>query len=227
MINVNLLPKNLQRRREPGYWRLIAVVFPVLVLAVIGMLQFSVMQSEQQLTETKGEREVRLELLRPFVEEQNELQARQRELDELISIANAVREGRIVWSEQIFAMLETLPAQGGALDSRIAFDQLDMRALEPSAQDRLAVDNTYEGVEVVAEMEIQGTAGSTEILADYIRQLQASPRFGVSFRDASRESDSDLYTFSLTVGAADLASGSDSEDELSFDLDAGRAEVTQ
>ena len=204
MINVNLLPKNLQRRREPGYWRLIAMAFPVLVLGVIGVMQFSALQTERQLAETKEEREVRLELLRPFVEEQNELQARQRELAELISIANAVREGRIVWSEQIFAMLETLPAQGEGLDSRIAFNDLNMTALEPSARDRLAVDNTYEGVDVVAEMEVQGTAGSTEILADYIRQLQESPRFGVAFRDASRESESDLYTFSLTVGAAGL-----------------------
>ena len=204
MINVNLLPKNLQRRREPGYWRLIAVAFPVLVLAVIGVMQFSVLQTERQLAETKVEREERLELLRPFVQEQNELQARQRELAELISIANAVREGRIVWSEQIFAMLETLPAQGESLDSRIAFDSLDLSALEPSVRNRLADDNTYEGVDVVAEMDVQGTAGSTEILADYIRQLQSSPRFGVTFRDASRESDGDLYTFSLTVGAAEV-----------------------
>ena len=225
MINVNLLPKNLQRRREPGYWRLIAVVFPVIVLAVIGMLQFSVLQTEKKLAETKSEREVRLELLRPFVEEQNELQARQRELDELIAVRNAVQEGRIIWSEQIFAMLETLPAQGAGLDSRIAFGQLDMRALEPGARDRLAEDNTYEGVDVVAEMEIQGTAGSTEILADYIRQLQTSERFGVSFRDASRESDSDLYTFSLTVGAAGL--DLDSDAGLDSGLDAANAEVTQ
>ncbi len=211
MINVNLLPKTLQRRREPGYWRLIAVAFPVLVLAVIGTMQFSVLQTERQLTETKGEREVRLELLRPYVEEQNELQARQRELDELISIRNAVQEGRIVWSEQVFAMLETLPAQGGNLDSRIAFDNLDMRALEASARGRLAADNTYEGVDAVAELDIQGTAGSTEILADYIRQLQTSPRFGVSFRDASRDDEDDLYTFSLTVGAADATSVGDSD----------------
>ncbi len=202
MINVNLLPKNLQRRREPGYWRLIAVAFPVLVLAVIGMMQFSVLQTERQLAETKVEREERLELLRPYVQEQNELQARQRELAELIGIANAVREGRIVWSEQIFAMLETLPAQGAGVDSRIAFDSLDLNALDAGARNRLSNDDTYEGVDVVAEMDIQGTAGSTEILADYIRQLQDSPRFGVSFRDTSREGDGDLYTFSLTVGAA-------------------------
>ena len=201
MINVNLLPKNLQRRREPGYWRLIAVAFPVLVLGVIGVLQFSALQTERQLAETKEEREVRLELLRPYVEEQNELQARQRELDELVGIARAVREGRIVWSEQLFDMLETLPAQGAGLE-RIAFNQLDMRALETSAQERLTDDSTYEGVSVVAEMDIQGTAGSVEILSDYIRQLQSSPRFGVSFRDAARERESGLYSFSLTVGAA-------------------------
>ena len=219
MINVNLLPKNLQRRREPGYWRLIAVAFPVLVLAVIGTLQFSAMQTEKQLAETQGEREVQLELLRPFVEEQNELQARQRELDELVGIKNAVEEGRIIWSEQIFAMLETLPAQGESLDSRIAFEQLDMRALEASARDRLAADNTYEGVPVVAEMDIQGTAGSTEILANYIRELQTSERFGVSFRDASRESENNLYTFSLTVGAAAL--------ENSTEDDVASAEVSR
>lgn len=218
MINVNLLPKNLQRRREPGYWRLIAVAFPVLVLGVIGVLQFSALQTERQLAETKEEREVRLELLRPYVEEQNELRARQRELDELVGIARAVREGRIVWSEQLFSMLETLPAQGGSLDARIAFNQLDMRALDQGARDRFAGDSTYEGVPAVAEMDIQGTAGSAEILADYIRQLQSSPRFGVSFRDAARESDSNLYSFSLTVGAADPESSGENSGDTSAEV---------
>jgi type IV pilus assembly protein PilN len=48
MISINLLPKNLRRRSEPAYWRLVAVLIPLLVIGIAGFMQFSAGQTEAQ-----------------------------------------------------------------------------------------------------------------------------------------------------------------------------------
>ena len=69
--------------------------------------------------------------------------------------------------------------------------------------------NRYEGRPIVAEMNISGTVVSTEVLAQFIRALENSTDYGVAFQNAQRQADTDLYDYSLTVGAIaeDAASG--------------------
>lgn len=201
MININLLPKNLRRRHEPGYWRIIAVLFPLVALAVMGFMQLAANQTVHNLNAEKADRELQLARLQPFIDEQQRLQARQRSLNQLITIANAVREDRIVWSDEFLAMLETLPAPSAGGTPNIAFKQLTMSSLDAGAQQQRTRDRTYEGAQPFAEMAVQGSAKSTEVLADYILALQQSSHFGVSFQSASLEESTGLYQFSLTVGA--------------------------
>jgi len=40
LININLLPKSLQRVREPGYWRVLAVVVPLAVGSVLFSISY-------------------------------------------------------------------------------------------------------------------------------------------------------------------------------------------
>jgi len=201
LINVNLLPKNLRRRREPGLWRLIAVLFPLLALAVLAFIQVTANQSEARLHEERAARQLQVNLLQEALREQAALQARQRELGELIAIRDAVREGRIVWSNELLAMLETLPVAEAGAAPRIAFTQLSMQALDRGARQQRLDNATYDGLEVLAEMSLQGVAVSTEVLAAYLRALEDSPLFGVSFQNASRDEQTGLYQFSLTIGA--------------------------
>ncbi len=200
MVNINLLPKNLRRRHEPGYWRLIAVLFPLLALAIIIFVQFSANQTEARLIEDRNLRELQLTRLQPDIREQQELQQRQTQLNELIAIDRSVREGQIIWSAELFTMLETLPPQDGS-QPQIAFSQLNMQTLDESVRQQRLADNNYEGLPILAEMDVQGNALNAEALADYIRALQDSPLFGVSFQSATREEQTGLYQFSLTVGA--------------------------
>ena len=157
MININLLPG--RTRKPPNYWRLAAAVVPLVALLVLGLFQFSVLQSERRLEARQAELQLEKAVLKKFVDEQNALQARRRSLNELQTVVEAVRGGRIVWSEQLFAMLEIRPPQGPSPDSRIAFTQLEMRALDEAAKQQRLADNTYEGLEAVAEMEVQGFGG--------------------------------------------------------------------
>ena len=84
MININLLPKNLRRVREPGYWRILAVLFPILVLAVAGGMQYFANATANNLQREKLAREDQLALLQPFLREQRDLISRQQQLNQLI-----------------------------------------------------------------------------------------------------------------------------------------------
>jgi len=201
LINVNLLPKNLQRVREPGYWRLLAVMVPLLVFGVVFVVQYLAWQTTQNLERDVQARQEQLALLRPFLDEQEALQARQRQLNELIAVADAVRENRIVWTGEIVALLETLPGQGGGPRPSIDFRNLSMRSVVPPQSDPAR----YEGSPIVAELSIGGNVEDLEVLASFVRNLETSPDFGVLFQNASRQAGEEeldaLYGYSLTVGA--------------------------
>lgn len=201
MINVNLLPKNLRRVREPGYWRLLAVLVPLVVFAVAFAFQYLAWQTTQNLEREVQARQDQLALLQPFIREQQELQARQRQLNELIAVAQRVRQNRILWTGEIAALLETLPAQGAGERPAIDFRTLSMRSVVPAQTS----PDRYEGVPIVAELSIGGNVRNLEVLASFVRNLENTNDFGVLFQNASREAADDdpdaLYGYSLTVGA--------------------------
>lgn len=196
MININLLPKNLRRVREPGYWRLLAVAFPLLVLLVAGVMQFSANSTANNLQREKLAREDQLALLQPFLREQRDLLSRQQQLNQLIAVARNVRENTITWTGEIAGLLETLPVGGGTRPD-IDFRSLSMQSIVPARSD----PQRYEGKPVTAEMSVSGTVVSPEVLADFIRALERSSSYGVAFQNAQRDSEEGLYQYSLTVGS--------------------------
>lgn len=80
MININLLPKSLQRVREPGYWRVLAVVVPLAVGSVLFSISYLTNQTIANLERDVQLRQDQLALLQPFLQEQRDLQARQQAL---------------------------------------------------------------------------------------------------------------------------------------------------
>ena len=203
MININLLPKNLRRVREPGYWRLLAIVFPLLVLGVAFVLQMFAYQTAQNLQAEKQQRQDELALLQPYIKEQQALLQRQRDLNQLISVEKAVHANRILWTGEISGLLETLPPRGTSSRPNIDFKSLNMNAINPPHSD----PNKYDGKSVVAELNVSGDVASPAVLAQFIRALETSSSYGVSFHNASRQSNGDLYSYALTVGAFGSASG--------------------
>ncbi len=214
MININLLPKNLRRRSEPGYWRLIALFFPLLVLGVAGFMQVAINGTARSLAEERDLRELKLTTLQPAIQEQELLQARQRQLSELIAVRNAVQAGRIDWTDEVASMLETLPPRTETGQPRIEFNALSMRALGGEPND------AYDGLSTIAEMTVAGTAINSEVLASYVRSLELSPLFAVAFQNAARDEESGFYDFSLTIGALAGEQPEQPELESSASLDA-------
>ena len=201
LINVNLLPKHLRRVREPGYWKVIMVAFPAIVLATMFLMETARNQAINQLRDEVTRLEDREQALQPFIARQQELNTQLAQIGELLAVRDEVRANRIVWTSELGSMLETLPAQGNAARPRIDFQSLTMTAVS----DQGFNEERYEGRPIVAEMNVSGNVVSTEVLSEYIRALETSPNFGVAFQNASRDDDTGLYTYSLDVGA--LAGG--------------------
>lgn len=198
MININLLPKNLRRVREPGYWRLLAVAFPLLVILVASGMQYFANTTAANLQREKLAREDQLALLQPFLREQRDLISRQQQLNQLIAVARSVRENNIVWTSEIAGLLETLPVGDGPVPV-IDFTSLAMQSVVPPRVD----PNRYEGRPVIAEMNVSGSVVDPEVLAQFIRALERSEAYGVVFQNAQRQGDDDLFNYSLTVGAVE------------------------
>lgn len=198
MININLLPKSLQRLREPGYWRVLAVAFPLLVGGVVFGIQYLTNQTIANLERDVQLREDQLALLQPFLAEQRELQARQQALRQLISIAEEVRRGRVAWTAEIASLLEYLPGTTQAGQPSIDFRSLSMRSVYPAVSN----PDRFEGASIGAEFSISGTASGPETIAQFVRNLEGARDFGVLFQNATRQDEEQpFFTYSLTVGA--------------------------
>lgn len=199
MININLLPRNLRRVREPVYWQLLSVLFPLLAFGIIFALQFTTNQTVQNLENENAQLQSRVLLLQPALTEQRELQQRQVQLRDLIEVATAVREGAVAWSAEIGNMLEYLPVTTVGGRPGIDFSSLQMQSVYPPRAD----PQRYEGQPVIAEMNVSGTVAGTAVLEDFIRALEQSAEYGVVFQSASRDGgeDVELYTYSLMIGA--------------------------
>lgn len=196
MININLLPKSLKRIREPGYWRVLAVAFPLLLLGVLFGVQYLTNQTITNLERDVQVRQDQLALLEPFLSEQRQLQSRQQALRSLIAVAEEVRRGQVRWTSEISALLETLPARGGGERPRIDFQTLSMRSVYPPVSD----PNRFEGSSIISESNVSGTAIDAQVLAEFVRNLENANDFGVLFQNAQRQEDNDTFSYNLSIG---------------------------
>jgi type IV pilus assembly protein PilN len=197
LININLLPKALKRVREPGYWRVLAVAFPLLVGGVVFGIQYLTNQTISNLERDVQLRQDQLALLQPFLDEQRALQTRQQELRQLISIAEEVRRGRVEWTAEIAALLEYLPGATAGGRPSLDFRSLSMRSVYPPTSS----PERFEGAEIGAEFSVSGTTVGVDVLAQFVRNLENAPDFGVVFQNASRQGDDEHFTYSVTVGS--------------------------
>ncbi|MEM7738194.1 MAG: hypothetical protein AAF267_20655 [Deinococcota bacterium] len=200
MINVNLLPKNLQRRQESGIWKLLYVAIPLITLVVIAVIQIAANNNERALTDTRDGLEIDLARLQPFIEEQQELQARQQALNELIAVDQSVRQGRVVWSRELFSLLETLPPSVNTLEPGVIFDTLSMTKQEEE----------FDAFTANMVARVSGRARNSDVLLTYLRILESTDVYDFEFEGATQEPNQQVtvdqidpnapFNFDLTVG---------------------------
>ena len=198
MIKLNLLPKNLRRRVEPGWWRLAAVMVVLTVLGVAAFLHLSTLSQIQALENQRDQLQVEVDVLRPFIAEQNRLVQQQRELEQLLAVRNQLRERFVPWSDNLALVINQIPREGRRFG--IALRSIGTKTLTPQEIQSNAQNGLYDGKPVSVEFNLQGEAIGQNALIRFVEAFETSPRFGINFQSASLDQQRQLYTFGATIG---------------------------
>ncbi|ADD29488.1 competence protein [Meiothermus ruber] len=198
MIKLNLLPKNLRRRVEPGWWRLAAVAVVLAVLGTVAFLHLSTLSRVQALENQRDQLQVEVDVLRPFIAEQNRLNQQQRELEQLLAVRNQLRERFVPWSDNLALVINQIPREGRRFG--VALRSIGTKVLTPQEVQSNVQNGLYDGKPVNVEFNLQGEAIGQNALIRFVEAFETSPRFGINFQSASLDQQRQLYTFGATIG---------------------------
>ncbi len=198
MISLNLLPKNLRRRVEPGWWRLAAVVFVLATLTTVGILHYNALTQVQALENERDQLQLEVNALRPFIAEQNTLNSQQQDLEKLLAVRNALRTKFVPWSDNLAQVINQIPREGRGFG--VALKSIGTKALTPQEASTNAQNGAYDGKPVSVEFNLQGQAMGQNALIRFVQAFESSDRFGINFQQASLDQTSGLYNFGATVG---------------------------
>lgn len=198
MISLNLLPKNLRRRVEPGWWRLAAAVFVLAILGTVGILHYNAVTRVQTLENERDQLQLEVNVLRPFIAEQNRLASQQQDLQRLLSVRNALRTKYVPWSDNLAQVINQIPREGKGFG--VALKSIASKALTPQEASTNATNGAYDGKPVNVEFTLQGQAMGQNALIRFVQAFESSDRFGINFQQASLDQNSGLYNFGATIG---------------------------
>ncbi len=212
LIRINLLPKTLRKRVEPGWWRLIAIAVPLVALAVMIGMQLAANAERDQLAQTRDDRNTELALLQKYITAQNELTAQQRELEATTTIKAQLERERVAWSREIRTFTSQIPRSTDN-PSRFAasLQNMTLRRVDAAAVASQAATGAYDGKAINTEVTFNAQATSLNDVETFQRAFENNDRFGINLGAVSRtqnnnpNSAASLYTFNATVGLVDSA----------------------
>lgn len=199
MIKINLLPKTLRKRVEPGWWRVIAVAVPVVTLGVVGAMQVGVAGSIRQAEDQRDLLQAEVNALQRYVSAQQDLQRQQKELQDILAIDRTLRQDLVTWSVDLANFIELMPRAGNGRTG-VSLSSLSLRRLSSDESARNADSGVYDSKFVVSEMTLQAKSPSMADVISFLRVYETQPTFGVQFSQATREQETAGYNFSATVG---------------------------
>ena len=197
MIKINLLPKTLRKRVEPGWWRIIAVAFPVVTLGIVGITQWGLSNTITQLGNQRDQLTLEVNALDRYVKGQQQLNVQQRELESIVSIKTALEHDAVKWSSQLSAFVERMPRSNGARTA-VALRSLSLRRVTAAAAGAPVVN--YDGKNVTSEFSIQADAPQMGDIIRFVNAFESDPKFGIQFNQASYTKESNRYQFTATIG---------------------------
>jgi type IV pilus assembly protein PilN len=201
LIKVNLLPKTLRKKVEPGWWRLIAGIVPVVAIAIMGAMQISATNTANALAEQKTQLEGEVQALQRYVDGQKALNEQQKALEGIVSIKTALEQGQTKWSEELTRFARRLPrASTGRPGSAVALKSLSLRHVDAGQAQTLAASKQYDGKVVGSEFTMNGEAGSLTDVTRFIRDFETDPNFGIQAGAVTNNKTNNTYSFSATIG---------------------------
>jgi type IV pilus assembly protein PilN len=196
MVKINLLPKNLRKRVEPGYWRIVAIAFPVLVLLICGLLQIAKNGEIANLTDQKASLETQKQALQRFVNGQKDLQTQQASLNEVVKIDAQLSGDPEKWSDQVKRFLERLPRKGST--PLVSLKTFNVKPVNPANTSSGEVP--YDGKFVTKEIQLTGTASNDKDIIAFIQTFENTPDFGARFGRMQYNEQDGTYDFDASIG---------------------------
>jgi type IV pilus assembly protein PilN len=201
LIKVNLLPKTLRKKVEPGWWRLIAGIVPVVAIAIMGAMQISASNTANALAEQKAQLTSERDALQRFVTGQKDLNEQQKALEGIVSIKTALEQGQTKWSEELTRFARRLPrATTGRSGSAVALKSLSLHHVDAGQAQTMAANKQYDGKVVASEFTMNGEAGSLTDITRFIRDFETDPNFGIQANGFTNNKTTNRYSFSATIG---------------------------
>ncbi len=195
MIKINLLPKTLRKRVEPGWWRIIAIAFPVVTLAIVGITQWGLSNTITQLNSQRDQLSLEVNALDRYVKGQQQLNVQQRELQSIVSIKSDLERDAVKWSSQLSAFVERMPRSNGS-KTAVALRSLSLRRVAPAAGGAV----TYDGKNVTSEFTIQADAPQMGDIIRFVSAFESDPKFGIQFNQAGYAKETNRYQFTASIG---------------------------
>ena len=196
MIKLNLLPKRLRKRVEPGWWRLTAIVFPLVVFGIIAMVHLSVSSQIAQLQADRDNLKAEVQALQPYIQKQRELTRRKAELEKIINVDREIKARFIPWSDNLARFINQIPRRGGRFE--VFLRSVNTRLVPQENRAKLSEQGLYDRKPVAVEFNLQGEARNEAALARFVRAFEDNPNFGINFQQGSLNEDGG-YDFSATV----------------------------
>jgi type IV pilus assembly protein PilN len=209
LISINLLPKTLRKRVEPGWWRLIAIAIPVVVLGVILGLQLGLNNQISGLTAQRDQLDTEVKALQRFVDGNTALIAQQKELEVTTAIKTQLEQARVKWSQQLDTFVRKIPASTTHPNvPAVSLKSLSVKHLTPADSQSKAATGAYDKKPILTEFTLSGEAESYADITRYINVFEQDPKFGIEFGGSSRSSttttsggpETARYSFTATVG---------------------------
>jgi type IV pilus assembly protein PilN len=201
LIKVNLLPKTLRKKVEPGWWRLIAGIVPVVAIAIMGAMQISATNTANALAEQKTQLEGEVQALQRYVDGQKALNEQQKALEGIVSIKTALEQGQTKWSEELTRFARRLPRSNtGRPGSAVALKSLSLRHVDAGQAQTLAASKQYDGKVVGSEFTMNGEASSLTDVTRFIRDFETDPNFGIQAGAVTNNKTNNTYSFTATIG---------------------------
>ena len=195
MVEVNLLPAQYRKQSQPGVWKYATwALLPVAAVTMLTLWLSTASQAgglQREIDAVQGN----IDTLTPAKQERDRLAARQQELEQVTTVAQALRDQKTYWSNDLAAFSTQLASAPGVSVSSLTMRTLDAGALATSQQSGI-----YTGKNVRRELDLSGAASSQQAVINFLNTYENDPDFGVNFKSLQRDPQSGNYTFAATVG---------------------------
>lgn len=201
MIRLNLLPKNLRRRVEPGWWRLAAAAVVLAVLGTVGFIHFSTLSKVRALENERDQIQVEVNVLQDAIREQNRLNQQQKDLESLLSVRNQLKGRYVAWSNNLNQFFRQTPGISSvSATPDLSLKTISTKALTPQETQTSTQNGLYDGKPVNVEFSIQGQTRSYAALVRFINAFEGSSNFGINLQQTQLDEESGFYNFGATIG---------------------------